>query len=215
MQRDWPERLHLALVAILQVALAAELLAHLTAGAWVFALIVVVTAGLVILPLVARDQLGVPMAPGMQIAAVLFFYAACVPGEVWDFYGRIWWWDLAMHLVSGALLAMLAFVLLHRNGRTALPHGLVFLFAVIFALGCAALWELFEFAIDQAFSTTMQRPMLGDPSGLSDTMIDLALDGAGAIGAGAWGWVRLRRGAVPFIAAPPDAVRRPGSSVHG
>jgi uncharacterized oligopeptide transporter (OPT) family protein len=41
-------------------------------------------------------------------------------------------------------------------------------------MGMAALWEIFEFAMDQLFAMNMQK------SGLVDTMWDLIVDGIGA-----------------------------------
>jgi hypothetical protein len=41
-------------------------------------------------------------------------------------------------------------------------------------------WEIFEFGMDRVFGTTMQKPTLRDPSGLTDTMEDLIVDAIGA-----------------------------------
>ena len=55
-----------------------------------------------------------------------------------------------------------------------------------FALAIGAMWEVFEFAMDQSFGTNMQK------SGLDDTMGDLIVDMGGAlIGAGS-GYAYLR-----------------------
>lgn len=67
------------------------------------------------------------------------------------------------------------------------------LFAFMFAAALGTLWEIFEFAMDQIFGLTMQKPMLGDPSGLTDTMWDLIVDAIGALGAVILGWVYIRR----------------------
>jgi hypothetical protein len=203
------ERVHLALLCLLQAAMAVELAVLLVSGRWVHALIVLAAMGLVTLPLLARDRLGLPLTPGFRIAAVLFFFAACVPGEVWGFYDRFAWWDLLMHLTSGFLLAGFCFVLLApAEGR--LAPALVAALAVAFALGGAAIWEVFEFTMDRLFGASMQRPMLGDPSGLTDTILDMVLDGVGALVAAGWGLHRLRQGHVPFTAPA-----RPGSPGSG
>ena len=46
-------------------------------------------------------------------------------------------------------------------------------FAFTFALALGNVWEIFEFGMDRLFGLTMQKPMAGDPSGLTDTMWDL------------------------------------------
>src|SRR3546814_16435775 len=52
-------------------------------------------------------------------------------------------------------------------------------FAFCFSQAIGALWEIFEFTMDQVFGLTMQKPMLGDPSGLTDTMWDLIVNAIG------------------------------------
>ncbi|MCB1635967.1 MAG: hypothetical protein KDI51_15370, partial [Xanthomonadales bacterium] len=75
-----------------------------------------------------------------------------------------------------------------------LSPGFVALFAFGFALAAGALWEVFEFSMDKLVGTHMQKPMLGDPSGLTDTMWDLIVDALGALLAALYGWRYLRRG---------------------
>jgi uncharacterized membrane protein YjdF len=43
------------------------------------------------------------------------------------------------------------------------------------------LWEIFEFTADSLFGSDMQKHMLGDQSGLTDTMWDLIVDAVGAL----------------------------------
>ena len=59
--------------------------------------------------------------------------------------------------------------------------GFVAFFAFVFAVGMGALWEVFEFSMDSFFGMNMQKPMLGDASGLTDTMWDLIVDTIGAL----------------------------------
>jgi hypothetical protein len=47
---------------------------------------------------------------------------------------------------------------------------------------------VFEFAMDQTFGLQMQKPRLGDPSGLTDTMWDLSFDAIGAVLISAFAW---------------------------
>jgi hypothetical protein len=62
------------------------------------------------------------------------------------------------------------------------------LFAFVFAIAVGALWEVFEFGMDQGFGLQMQKPRAGDPSGLTDTMWDLAFDTVGALLISGFGW---------------------------
>jgi hypothetical protein len=48
-------------------------------------------------------------------------------------------------------------------------------------------WAIFEFAVDQVFGSNIQKPMLGDPSGLTDTMWGMIVDALGALVISAFG----------------------------
>jgi uncharacterized membrane protein YjdF len=66
--------------------------------------------------------------------------------------------------------------------------GFLALFALFFAVAVGALWEIFEFAMDQWFGTNMQPATPGDPSGLTDTIHDLIVDTVGAAIVSLAGW---------------------------
>ena len=76
----------------------------------------------------------------------------------------------------------------------------VALFAFVFAVAVGALWEIFEFAMDRLGGTQMQKPMFGDPSGLTDTMWDLIVDTLGAAAVSGLGWWYMHRHERSFIA---------------
>ncbi|MGM0404451.1 MAG: hypothetical protein ACQEQN_12110 [Thermodesulfobacteriota bacterium] len=48
------------------------------------------------------------------------------------------------------------------------------------AVAIGTFWEIFEFFMDQLFGFNMQKPMMGDPSGLTDTMWDMIVNAIGA-----------------------------------
>jgi uncharacterized membrane protein YjdF len=102
-----------------------------------------------------------------------------------DYYERIWWWDLALHATAGLLLGLLGFLIVYalnesREVQVQMPPSFVAMFAFVFAIALGTGWEIFEFAMDQIFGLNMQKPMLGDPSGLTDTMWDMIVNAAGA-----------------------------------
>jgi len=70
--------------------------------------------------------------------------------------------------------------------------GFVAVFAFMFSVGIGALWEIFEFPMDRIFATNMQKPMLGDPSGPTDTMWDLIVDTVGAAAIALMGYRYLK-----------------------
>jgi len=151
------------------------------------ALILVVT----FLPLVLGRRFQVRIPHEFEAVAVIFIYMSLFLGEVQGYYLRFWWWDLVLHAGSGVLLGLLGFLLVYvlnekEDVRLHLHPGFMALFAFMFAMGMGALWEIFEFAMDQTFGLNMQK------SGLVDTMWDLIVDGAGAllISLLGWGWLK-------------------------
>src|SRR3546814_9429666 len=72
-------------------------------------------------------------------------------------------------------------------------------FAFCFSQAIGALWEIFEFTMDQVFGLTMQKPMLGDPSGLTDTMWDLIVNAIGALAISVAGWRYLSRARSSYL----------------
>lgn len=154
------------------------------------------TAAVLLLPLLFwNSRLRLPVE--LEITAVLFAFATLFLGEIRDFYERFWWWDMSIHFSSGLLLGLFGFMLVYiMNANRAVDlhmrPSFVAAFACVFAIAIGAVWEIVEFAIDQAFGTTMQKPRWGDPSGLTDTMIDLVLDSAGAVIVSFLGWRHIK-----------------------
>ncbi len=117
---------------------------------------------------------------------IIFVFASLFLGEIREFYTRFWWWDIALHSFSGILLGIVGFILVHVLNETEeidlhMKPGFVAFFAFLFAVGMGGLWEIFEFTMDSIFGMNMQKEMLGDPSGLTDTMWDLIVDALGAL----------------------------------
>lgn len=138
------------------------------------------------LPYLFSRRFKIYIPPEFELATIAFIFAALFLGETRGYYGRFWWWDIALHATSGGLLGILGVLLvyvLNANPRVELymKPGFIAFFAFCFALSVGALWEIFEFTMDQVFGFNMQKPMRGDPSGLTDTMWDLIVDALGAL----------------------------------
>ncbi len=199
-------RVHLAVLAVLQAVMAVELGLVLWRGEWLTAVLVLVIMAVTLAPTVLGRRLPVSIPAEFQVLAILFVFAALFLGEVRSWYERIWWWDIGLHASSGLLLGLVGFLLvyvLNENARVDvhMRPRFVALFAFLFAVAVGALWEVFEFAMDRLFGANMQKPMLGDPSGLTDTMWDLIVDTLGAFAISALGWWYMRRGQRSFIEA--------------
>ncbi len=143
------------------------------------------------MPLMLGSRFKVQIPHEFESLAVVFLYMALFLGEVQGFYQRFWWWDVVLHIGSGLLLGILGFLLVYvlnekKEIELELHPKFVALFAFMFAMGMGALWEIFEFAMDQLFGLNMQK------SGLVDTMWDLIVDGIGALVISLFGWAFLK-----------------------
>lgn len=193
-------RLHLAILALMVLIMAAELVVLVMQGRWMHVFLLLGVIAAMMAPVVAKTQFGAGIPAEIQIFAMLFVFATIFLGEVHDFYERFWWWDLALHATSGILLGLLGFLVVYLMNESEkvdlyMRPSFVALFAFAFAVMLGALWEVFEFAMDELAGLTMQKPMLGDPSGLTDTMWDLIVDiiGAGTMSLASLAYMRRAR----------------------
>lgn len=181
----------------LQAILIAEIVAALWRQQWFVAFITTGIVAVTLVPLLLERRFRVHIPPQFQLLAIAFVFATLFLGEVHGYYTRFWWWDIALHTSSGFLLGIVGFLLVHLLNETdeigvQMRPGFVAFFAFLFALGVGALWELFEFGMDALFGMDMQKAMLGDDSGLTDTMIDLLVDALGALAIAIYGYRHLR-----------------------
>lgn len=180
--KSFHRRLSIALETILlaEVALALWNRQWHTAG---------LTAGIILItltPLLMGRRFRVRIPPEFELFAIAFVFASLFLGEVHGYYTRFWWWDIALHTSSGLLMGIMGFLLVHvlneaEEINLRMTPGFVAFFAFLFAVGVGTMWEIFEFSMDKLFGRNMQKPMLGDPSGLTDTMWDMIVNSLGAL----------------------------------
>jgi uncharacterized membrane protein YjdF len=191
--------IHRRLTFFLQIILVAEIVAAIWQQQW---LAMVLTVGILLItlaPLLIGRFFRVFIPPEFVLLAILFVFASLFLGEVRGYYTRYWWWDIALHTSSGFLLGIVGFLLVHVMNEVEdinlyMRPGFVAFFAFLFAVAIGALWEIFEFAMDTLFGMNMQKPMLGDPSGLTDIMWDLIVDTLGALVISILGYRYVRTG---------------------
>ncbi len=128
-----------------------------------------------------------PMEVDLTLTAFLFSHF--ILGEVSGYYIRFWFFDLILHCSSGIVIGLVGFIIMYfflYSSRVSANPLLVSVFTVSFALAAGALWEIFEFAMDQVFGFNMQK------SGNLDTMSDLIVDflGACAVGIGVYRYLK-------------------------
>ncbi len=164
-------------VWIIQMVLVLEAVVGLVTQTWSALFVASATLALTFLPQRFARFFGIKLPGTMLAAIVVFIFATLFLGEVANFYHRFWWWDVALHFLSALSFGIMGFLLifmLFEGDRYAAPPWALAMLAFAVGLSIGALWEIFEFAMDQVFGMNMQK------SGLIDTMKDLIIDTFGA-----------------------------------
>ncbi|MBU1164440.1 hypothetical protein KKA15_02670 [Patescibacteria group bacterium] len=146
-------------------------------GDWLNLGLTIITFILTFLPSILSKRLKHQYPSEFEILIVFFIYTSIFFGGVLDFYLKFWWWDLFLHTLSGVIIGVIGFSLVYSLNKEYKPlklsAGFVAMFAFSFAIALGALWEIFEFSMDQFFGVNMQK------RGLVDTMWDLIVDSLG------------------------------------
>ncbi len=170
-------------------------------GRWSLSFVALATLTLALVPVLLARRLNITLPVPFVTAITLFLVASIFMGEAFDFYERVWWWDMALHGSSAIGFGLLGFVfvfMMFEGDRFAAPPWAMCLMAFGLAVTVGTGWEIFEFAMDQWFGLNMQK------SGLLDTMGDLIVDVIGAAFASWLGYVYLRAKDPSFWTWPID-----------
>ncbi|MBN1391163.1 MAG: hypothetical protein JXA22_11030 [Candidatus Thermoplasmatota archaeon] len=154
-------------------------------------LLSVITLAITFIPSILERRFNVVYPSEFEMVVMVFIFLSIILGSVLSFYDRINWWDLFMHTLSGILIALTGFSLVYILNRSSwskiqLSRAFVALFSFCFAVTLGAIWEIFEFSMDQLLGWNMQR------SGLNDTMSDLIVDSIGALIVSSAGYIYLK-----------------------
>jgi uncharacterized membrane protein YjdF len=190
--------LHRVLIGILLALMLVEWGLLLYRERWLSAFLVTLIIIALLIPAVFRKKLELEIPAEFHLTAVIFIMASLYLGEVYDFYYRLWWWDIALHTTAGLLMGVLGFLLVYvlnesRRVELHMTPAFIAFVAFTFAVTTGTIWEIFEFSMDQLAGTQMQKPMLGDDSGLTDTMWDMIVNALGAGLISLMGWWYLKR----------------------
>lgn len=192
------DRLHSGLITILLLIMGVNLILNLIFQNWFSLFLITLIMIILMLPILFRKQHAVDIPAEFHLISVIFAVASLYLGEVQMFYIRFWWWDLLLHSSAGFLLGVVGFLLAYllnesRRIELSLTSGFIAFFAFTFAVSIGTIWEMFEFGMDEIVQTRMQKPMLGDDSGLTDTMFDVILNMMGATAISVMGYLYMKR----------------------
>lgn len=177
------------IILIIQGVLVMEVMTGVMTRTWSAVFVAGSTLGLTFLPQRFAGMLGIALPRTVLTAIVVFIFASMFLGEIADFYERFWWWDVVLHFTSALTFGLMGFLLifmLFEGDRYAAPPWALSVLAFSVGLSIGALWEIFEFTMDQVFGMNMQK------SGLMDTMKDLIIDTAGAAIGAVFGFFYLK-----------------------
>lgn len=191
-------RAHRYIIRFLLVLMTAEWLFLLIDQRQLALFLVTLIIATLLSPILFRKKMEVEIPAEFHLAAVLFIFAALYLGEVQSFYQRLWWWDIALHATAGLLMGIVGFLMVYllnesRNVELNMNPAFIAFVAFTFSITIGTVWEIFEFGMDQLFGLNMQKTMLNDPSGLTDTMWDMIVNAMGASIISVSGWWYLKR----------------------
>jgi len=153
---------------------------------------------LTLLPSILRKRLKVSLPAEFEFITVLFIFISLYLGELHSYYTIFWWWDIILHTSSGFLFGILGFLFIYilneeRKVNVKLIPSFVALFAFAFSITIGALWEIYEFGMDNIFGFFMQKGSLGD------TMWDLIVNAIGALIISVMGYFYVKGGSSAIL----------------
>jgi len=175
-------------IFVIRAILAVEIVTGIVTGQLMAIFVASATLGLTILPDHVSRFMGLRLPRSFLAAIAFFVFASIFLGEMRGFYDRFWWWDMMLHFFSAlsiAAMAFLAIFMMFEGDRYAAPPWALAVLSACVALAIGALWEIFEYGMDQTFGMNMQK------TGLDDTMKDLMVDAVGAALGGLAGYLYL------------------------
>jgi hypothetical protein len=156
---------------------------------WSLAFVSISTFVLTLIPPIIARRWSLSLPGPFVLATTLFIVCSVFLGEAFDFYERLWWWDIGLHGFSAIGFGLTGFLfvfMLFEGDRFAAPASALAFISFCVGMTVGATWEVFEFFMDQAFGMNMQK------SGLTDTMGDLIVDAVGSLIASLAGYFYLK-----------------------
>lgn len=128
---------------------------------WQNVALCVLSVSLMYIPVFLKSKIGITLPNVLEIAVIVFVFAAEILGEIANFYNRIPIWDSILHTTTGFLAASVGFGLIDllntHSKRIQMTPLFVALISFCFSMTVGILWEFFEFSGDKMFHKDMQK----------------------------------------------------------
>lgn len=192
------DRIQRSLLLTLRISVAGAAGLSLYYGEWGAFGYSILALVLMYLPQLIESKAKLDLPIEFDVVLVIFMYLAVFLGKVGHAYEHFWWWDGALHTSAGFILGFIGFLILYikiKQKKLEANRLLVGLFIFSLALAFGALWEIFEYGVDNILGGNLQR------GSLRDTMWDLIVDGIGALAMAKIGIGQIFDGKKGFIAS--------------
>ncbi len=124
-------------------------------------LLCVLSVALMYIPVFLKSTMKITLPNALEIAVIVFVFAAEILGEIANFYGRIPFWDSMLHTTTGFLAASVGFGMIDllntHSKRIQMTPLFVALLSFCFSMTVGVVWEFFEFSGDRMFRKDMQK----------------------------------------------------------
>ena len=160
----------------------------------------VVILAILTIPVLLRKRFMIHIPLLITVVCALFGFVTMIMGDGLNFYGKYRWWDSALHLFSGCVLAFVGLwiiSIIFEDSHKEVFSSRIFVafYVLLFGLSCGVVWEICEYTYDSFFGTNTQQFMatttsslplpndvpLSGHEALRDTMTDLILDLVGSL----------------------------------
>ncbi len=189
------EKIYFSFIWVIRLFLIGAIVLEAYYLRWSLFFVTALALTLTLVPIFFERRYSIKIPPEFHLFIVIFIYSAIYLGEVHNFYYKFFWWDSLLHTFAGFAMAIVGFAtifVLYKSEKIKANPLLVTFFAFCFSTMLSILWEIFEFIIDTTLGLNMQKVHIG--SGVTDTMVDLILNMAGALVSSIIGFFYLKYG---------------------
>jgi uncharacterized membrane protein YjdF len=133
---------------------------------------------IVLMPNILR-RFNFRITPSIEFIYLLFIFVAQTLGSVLNFYQAFYFYDKAVHFLSGVLDSFVAIFILvrfHKYNEKSLAFNCVMIIFTVMAI--AGFWEIFEYTGNLLFGGDPQKVVA---TGVNDTMTDIIVALLGSV----------------------------------